>query len=126
MSWMTTRPTLKMTGTQLTRRHSVRNVTHINRVVWGGDGGSRGGGRKRWEQIVADLRMRMRGQDFHHFVLEFPRPGARPGLAVLSFAEMTEARVVTVTSKRRHVTSVHMATFVQRYDVHIGVSEQLK
>ena len=30
MSWMTARATLKMTETELTRRHSVRTVTHIN------------------------------------------------------------------------------------------------
>ena len=36
MSWMTARATLKMTETELTRRHSVRTVTHINTLP-GGD-----------------------------------------------------------------------------------------
>ena len=35
MSWMTTRATLKMTETELTRRHSVRTVSHINMVGLG-------------------------------------------------------------------------------------------
>ena len=35
MSWMTARPTLKMTETELTRRHSVRTVTHINTLPRG-------------------------------------------------------------------------------------------
>ena len=35
MSWMTAPATLKMTETELTRRHSVRTVTHIN-MVWCG------------------------------------------------------------------------------------------
>ena len=30
MSWMTARATLKMTETELTRKHSVRTVTHFN------------------------------------------------------------------------------------------------
>ena len=43
MSWMTPRAPLKMTGTELTRRHSVGKVTHINR--WERVGGwERGGG----------------------------------------------------------------------------------
>ena len=36
MSWMTARATLRMTETELTRRHSVRTVTHINMVWCGG------------------------------------------------------------------------------------------
>ena len=43
MSWMTSRATLKMTETELTRRHSVRTVTHINRDVVGNREGSAGG-----------------------------------------------------------------------------------
>ena len=35
MSWMTARATLKMTETELTRRHSVRTVTHINTLARG-------------------------------------------------------------------------------------------
>ena len=35
MSWMTARATLKMTETELTRRHSVRTVTHINTLPRG-------------------------------------------------------------------------------------------
>ena len=35
MSWMTARATLKMTETELTRRHSVRTVTHINKCQRG-------------------------------------------------------------------------------------------
>ena len=35
----TTRATLKVTGTELTRRRSVRTVTHINREGWGGEVG---------------------------------------------------------------------------------------
>ena len=35
MSWMTTLATLKMTETELTRRRSVRTVTHINTVECG-------------------------------------------------------------------------------------------
>ena len=34
MSWMTAGATLKMTETELTSRHSVRTVTHINMVWW--------------------------------------------------------------------------------------------
>ena len=36
MPWMTARATLKMIETELTRRHIVRTVTHINRGRWGG------------------------------------------------------------------------------------------
>ena len=52
MSWMIARAKFKMTETELTRRHSVRTVTHINMVwcglvwcVWGGgvEGGREGG-----------------------------------------------------------------------------------
>ena len=35
MSWTTARATLKMTETELTRRHSVRTVAHMN-MVWCG------------------------------------------------------------------------------------------
>ena len=35
MSWMAARATLKMTETELTRRHSMRTVTHINALPRG-------------------------------------------------------------------------------------------